>query len=486
MLTLGIRFETGKYHATQWGRNVNEGFIDWPPSPWRIMRAIISAWKIYHQDIPEDTMWPILKSMLSCDVSFRLPPATQSHTRHYMPTNVMKKEKLKKEKVIDSFVIVDKESSLFASWADVSLDKNQESTLRRVLKKIRYLGRAESWCNVLLTDEKIEPNCVPLDGEADNDMEITDVLVPSADATLGDLLIRTARLHNELKMIYPPKSRRMQYVRPADSLSHVPSTDSLGHRSHHLPNVTVVRYIITGSVRPKITETVLIGDAIKRTAMSKYGSMNSGVMSQVLSGRTAKGKTLQDNHAHAFFLPTDEDDDGILDHVTVVAKNPFSELELKALGAVRYIWHRDRIKLVFASRGNSENLTVPILRCAAKWKSTTPYVLNMHPKTKGFGKDKRVVNGPEFQLLREIRNRGMPDAKIDVQDRESRICSFLPVEFKRWRRDRLLGFGAYDIRLEFEKEMSGPLSFGHASHFGLGMFVPDSEASDEAAGGNTR
>ena|GEM_PF-6598726 len=41
MLALAFTFPGGRYHATLWNRHVNE---EWPPSPWRILRALIAVW----------------------------------------------------------------------------------------------------------------------------------------------------------------------------------------------------------------------------------------------------------------------------------------------------------------------------------------------------------------------------------------------------------------------------------------------------------
>jgi len=43
MLALSFTFPGGRYHATPWGRHVNEADLEWPPSPWRIVRALIAV-----------------------------------------------------------------------------------------------------------------------------------------------------------------------------------------------------------------------------------------------------------------------------------------------------------------------------------------------------------------------------------------------------------------------------------------------------------
>ena len=43
--TIAIRFPLGRYHATPWDRSVNEGAVEWPPSPWRLLRALVASYR---------------------------------------------------------------------------------------------------------------------------------------------------------------------------------------------------------------------------------------------------------------------------------------------------------------------------------------------------------------------------------------------------------------------------------------------------------
>ena len=56
MTVLELRFPAGRYHATPWGRHVNEGAVEWPPSPWRIVRALIATWYLKAREISEGTI----------------------------------------------------------------------------------------------------------------------------------------------------------------------------------------------------------------------------------------------------------------------------------------------------------------------------------------------------------------------------------------------------------------------------------------------
>ena len=43
MIGLEIRFLAGRFHGTDWHHAHNEGVPEWPPSPWRVLRALVSA-----------------------------------------------------------------------------------------------------------------------------------------------------------------------------------------------------------------------------------------------------------------------------------------------------------------------------------------------------------------------------------------------------------------------------------------------------------
>ena len=164
MLAIEMRFPAGKYHATPWNRQVNEGAVEWPPSPWRILRALISTW--YHKlqaEIDEDTIRRIIEKLSACPLYF-LPKASLGHSRHYMP--------LYREAttmVIDTFAAIDSESRLLIKWPQVALSNGEESVLSMLLDRIGYLGRAESWIEARLVDSSLDDqsNCIPLNEDSD-------------------------------------------------------------------------------------------------------------------------------------------------------------------------------------------------------------------------------------------------------------------------------------------------------------------------------
>ena len=120
MLAIQFDFTANRYHATQWGRHVNEGVLEWPPSPWRILRAIVATWRRTLPDLPEDRVVPLLEQLASEHPLYRLPPASTGHTRHYMPYNEGIRERT--TLVIDSFVAIQPAEPVVALWSGIELD----------------------------------------------------------------------------------------------------------------------------------------------------------------------------------------------------------------------------------------------------------------------------------------------------------------------------------------------------------------------------
>ena len=122
MIGLSIQFLTGRYHATPWNHQVNEGQVEWPPSPWRILRSLVFAY--YHlPEQPERSLFNQILSKLANHLpSYSLPAYVAAHTRHYMP--VFREGKSTTTKVFDTFYALpggalSPEAKLWVMWSGV-------------------------------------------------------------------------------------------------------------------------------------------------------------------------------------------------------------------------------------------------------------------------------------------------------------------------------------------------------------------------------
>ena len=543
MISIAVSFLAGRFHATPWGHHVNEGVPEWPPSPWRLLRSLVATWKGKLADsIQTEDAARILRA-LSENPEFGLPDASSSHTRHYMPWNkkwTPAKPHAAKTLVFDTFVVVPPESEVLLVWPDAQLNEEDRATLAEWLAKLGYLGRAESWCEARLVVETEmetrlgEINARPLGTRAaEQGMEVVRVLcadpasafestyTPKETATVGKgktqqtittphydpdwhLCGETLWLHSE-KWSDPPGSRWVRYTRRADCFKVSPQRRP---RISSQACPQVVRLALDSSVLPLSTQTLPVAEAVRRNLMGIFGRQferthgNRG-NSQILSGKSDAG-VVATGHSHTYYLPTDEDTDGRLDHLTLVATEGFGPEELRVIDSMREIKSHDweesghPLRVMVLGMGSLMDYHSGHhgpLGSSNEWVSTTPFLAQRHPKKSGTQRDPiEWLTSPEIfltamlrQELRRLIQRRPELAGVDldlieiVPEMENGVYRLgpqkrRPLEFKRFRQKRNDDGGRRlcgAFRLKFPKEIGGPIALGHSSHFGLGLFVPD-------------
>jgi CRISPR-associated protein Csb2 len=206
-----------------------------------------------------------------------------------------------------------------------------------------------------------------------------------------------------------------------------------------------------------------------------------------ITGKTPDGLPLV-GHRHAFYLPTDEDDDGHLDHITVLAEQGFTGEEVRALDRLHdmRLGEGEPLGLLLVGLGRADNLRAPVFASSKTWVSATPFVVTRYPKLRGQKRDRpedlatpqafvRRVLHQELDRLRERR----PDlpAVVDIVPLDGISRRRLqPIQFQRFRRKRDDDGGRRPsgvFRIIFAEPVQGPICLGHSCHFGLGLFVPE-------------
>lgn len=131
--------------------------------------------------------------------------------------------------------------------------------------------------------------------------------------------------------------------------------------------------------------------------------------------------------------------------------------------------------MVLTGLGGQDLLSeVSIFAEARRWRSVTPFSLPRFPN-RGGGKPPRPRDLPEGQLVRELKNRGMPEPvsikRIEGYQFEGRpLVRWL--EFHTTRYNETKGNGLAGFEIEFAEPVRGPIALGFACHFGLGLFLP--------------
>ncbi len=536
MTAIELTFPAGRFHATPWGRHVNEGAVEWPPSPWRLLRALVATWKGKMPDQATEPEMRRLLTALSTPPEFALPPATASHTRHYMPW--FKKGPGDKTLVFDSFVAVEKSAPVRILWPHLTLDESQRELLAGLLGHVGSLGRAESWCSGRLLDDaalsSIHTNCrpvngIPLSGDVvrvlgvEPDSAFQNNHNPHHETTSGrgkdkvttsrplydpdwHLCMETLWLH-EKRWSLPPGARWIDYDRPKNALAQ-PTRKPARSSAADKPKMQVARFALDSTVLPLVTDTLPTAEAARFNLLGIHGRITEtdGVRgkSRAFAGKDEQGNRL-DGHGHSYFLPTDEDGDGRLDHLTLYAADGFTADELRAIDRIRQIKTRDReesgipLGLVLTGVGLASEFHPGPLKPAPRWVSSTPFVSPRHPKTRGRLKhtDEGGADLHAFltaQVRRELTlwlsRTGStiapeaitiellldPDGNTRQPDPNTGLPTGpRPIQFKRFRQKRSDDGGrrpAAFFRLTFPTPVAGPIALGHSSHFGLGLFIP--------------
>lgn len=158
-LCISIRFLTGRAHLHHWHAHHSDGKVDWPPSPWRLLRALVAAAGTGMTSLPEpldetigdmpDDSLPVSRlaaslAALAAPPRIWLPRTGGGHTRQFLP----KADKATGSAVFDTFATVSKEVPIVFEWPELHMTSNDQRfiDLQTLLRRLTYFGRAESWC----------------------------------------------------------------------------------------------------------------------------------------------------------------------------------------------------------------------------------------------------------------------------------------------------------------------------------------------------
>lgn len=526
MTVLELRFPAGRYHATPWGRHVNEGAVEWPPSPWRIVRALIATWYLKaHKDeeISEAAIRALADSLTRQAPVFYLPCATTAHTRHYMPYNEGKNEKT--TKVFDTFIQLAENEAVFVAWESVDLPPEQLDALKTLAARLGYFGRAESLVEAavrtglaekigqthsvakLLTENAPRPPktelvrlLAPMSPEdylkwregflktqpllADSKKKVSKkskaVETPEESIVPPDMF---AALHADTGKLQtagwnlPPGARYVNYIRPENAFA--PAAKPRLRRSKELP--TVARYAVVSAVAPSITQAVSVADRVHKALCSDKGR------AAVFTGLADNGKP-RDDHAHAHIFCEANGARDAITHITVWATMGFDDAACLALRKLNEVWGHGGhdIRLVLHGIGQPNDFAdCELFRSSKKWRSLTPFVSTRHGKTFRDGRPKMAENGWQIgsaghDLLRLLALHPHGGTTIKQLDERERPFHFgnRNIRSLQFQTTRYCGNGnrgnssGSAFCITFPEPVSGPLAFGYGAHFGLGLFVP--------------
>lgn len=412
-VSLTFSFPGRRYHATPWGDHVNEGHIEWPPSPWRLLRALLATGYTklnWPGEGPPVVARSLMEKLSASLPRYRLPPAVGTHSRHYMPMARFKNGREETSMVLDTWAQLD-EGSIDVYW-DVALTHAERSLLETLARALGYLGRSESWVEgKLLSPDAVDQASFDVrPGDVQDRpgpgweqvsllcaLSSADYLIwrerslnsaieklPKANGTkpltkaqhakqllraraaypedlIDCLQVETAWLH-AFGWSQPPGSRKVLYWRRSDSLEGG-SPSSRAQLVEPAPVEFMLLSVATASgnnhALPGLNRTLPQGELLHRAVLS--AGPKGKTPSPMLSGRDANGRPLSGSpaHRHAHLLHLDLDEDGHLDHVLIWAPQGLEAEAQSAIRAVRRTFTKGGtapLRLAMAAAGSRQEL----------------------------------------------------------------------------------------------------------------------------------
>jgi CRISPR-associated protein Csb2 len=513
--------------------------VEWPPSPWRILRALVSSgfttqhWKV----IPEDGV-SLIEKLAGSLPSYFLPAASVAHSRHFMPIGVLDKGREKTTLVFDTWLDVG-DAALEIHW-DCELTQAEIGQLRALAECLGYLGRSESWVEAKVVEDSA-PSCARLNAVPHGDgtrrgpgWEQISLMAPispseyagwrseTTERLLAGLPLPEGKKKPPAKLLkdrekavapypanllecmtrdtawwkahgwsQPPGAQRVLYWRPEGAIQvGAPARP----RAVQVRPVTAMLLAITTasgnrSALPACTRTLPQAELLHRAMVSVLGK-GQAVDCPEITGRDKQGRPLLRGHSHAHILPVDLDEDGRLDHFLIHAPMGLGGEAQRAIRGLRRTWSKGvagDLQLAMAGSGDVDTLrALPaplgkrIEQLLGPPGGARTWLISTPFVPPRFLKQ-RGANTLEGQVQAELASRGLPPAaEVWVLQGTAEALALRHFVRRRQRGGAPPPMDAgYALRLRFAEPVRGPLSLGYAAHFGLGLFVAEMPAADE-------
>lgn len=504
-VVIEVQLLAGRYHAHVWGEaQFAMAGAEWPPSPWRLLRAVASVWFAARPAPCTAEARDAILDALGCCASpgMWLPATAFREVRYYQP--------LEHKRALHHDFFAIPEGGRFYFAFDTSLTAGHWQLLDDLLHRLRYLGRAESRALLRLDDKLTTPpprffRVMPRE-YAKNVIDWTPqrVLCPSSDREF-----RASDLWSS-RVVRPSKRRKKQTredeesagmpVHLVDALlaARKPLPDGARWVEYALPTRSIVHEVARSrrasvpeqkQVETKcivfrlcrripipLGEAVALARAYRDAAVRNYRANTGGPHSRTLTGREKDGSVALGNQ-HMYYLP--QPGGGRSSLATLVLKVPLgTSLDQEELDALMSV---ERVVLEVGDRYPitvvPEQAGAAQLVEARTWKSITPFLPPLGHRSG------RTATLLEMQLasclerscgvvpVRTAKARGPGGTGILTPVRAHQYFSPSATAQGRsgWRLTRRLG---HWFTVEFDTPVVIGVPVGADAHFGLGQFAP--------------
>ena len=511
-MTLVLRqsFPLGRFHATPWRANpYDDPFGEWPPSPWRFVRAVVARWYQWSRETADaaDTgqLDRLVSALCGSSYAFHIPAEALrgSPLRQYQPVEFgwepagKTKGKGAKKKIVPQLRTYGTSLVQDNYWCLPSgngvwwfLDGDRWTpelieALDRCLERLIYFGRAETFTAIERRQEHPpHPNCELV--ERPPSPTSVRVLVPRSAATRADVerITDDAQL---AKSTVPPGAYMMYVDLPVRSAAREVPVSFPPRRDCRLIQLAIGWSVppeprsavrLTARFRSAVLRELLLIRTCGRHASWSAAPESVRVAVADMFGKDSEGKPLKE-HNHAEFLawwqerlptrlliwrsgrPFDRHEQ------TAIFSAAWRALSWVAIGRDADEW---KIRLIPLDEAVPPPPGFDGER-ARIWEPLTPYVPPRHYLRGGKPRPSESIAD---QVKRELVLRGVPGGEqVRVEEIGDATWVVVHVPRRAALERKFIGERrAYWLRLTFPESVIGPIKLGHSSSFGLGLFRP--------------
>ncbi len=493
-----VKLLSGRYHAHVWGESqFAMAGPEWPPSPWRLLRALASAWFCAQPPLfPEDKRDGLLGALVRSGApTLRLPRTSFHEIRYYDPIWDADKNAPTRALHHDHFAVP--EGGRFWFCFKTALPPDQRQLLADLLERLRYFGRSESRARLCLVDNLELPKDVqvweskPRDGtQPGMPIVYRRVLCASKDNFQASYLWSLSSNHTnsgtghpthlvdallEKRRPLPDGARWVEYVVPAAALVHEirPRVSA----SPVTPSVEVaeIRFRLNRRIPIPLRYVVAVARAFRDAAVKAHQE-RTGQMSLILSGRQLDGAVAQ-GHQHAYYLPRLRPGAMTLEELLVrVPGGHLTQQELDALLGVGRICvggPNYPITVVPEAVVAAAEAATPV----RQWHSITPFLPPLRHRQ---GRSETCAEQQAIACAEEVCGRCPTVKSLSGPGGLGCVSSALAHEYgtggRGWTLTSRLGFW---LQLTFDEPVCLNRPLGADAHFGAGQFAPVSTVSEK-------
>lgn len=473
--TVSVTFPLGRYHATRWDGGANTSDVEWPPSPWRFLRALVATWYARWPELPAPDLDRVL-ARLGTPSAYLTPPARPGTSRHYMPgVSHTTARSGNTAQVLDAFLAVDSDDPLLIHW-DGTLDAADAAILTKLTELMPYLGRSESLCNATVSDEATPDDTWWRLGDVGSTVAQIQLLAPASPFERS-VLEQTSVGVRRARRLLPVGTRYLVYGRASTPPSR---RRAVPMRRRRLESI---RFELSGQVPLRARSSVLAADALHRlVGKTLTTSALDPVETADTMGLRPDGTKRLGPHEHMHILalpgsvaPRLRANTAITTLLLWAPRGFDDRVAGVIVDGARYLGVRRELSTEFAARhllaagsGELPDIFPGLQGPSREWISALPYLPIRHRKR---NQDDGAFLAGDISIECGFHNLPQPAVVEHIIDPGT---AGEIAQFRRRRNSEPMNRRrrGVHLRLLFDTPVRGPIALGQLSHFGYGLFVP--------------